>query len=59
MRFNPIASSFGSIYVMDNPFTTTPNINSTLMGRAQGLYAMSSQQSKFRLLMTLVYVFVS
>nr|DAD21774.1 TPA_asm: hypothetical protein HUJ06_023237 [Nelumbo nucifera] len=45
---------------MNNPRTATPNINSTLMGRAQGLYAMSSQQNKyFSLLMTLIYVFVS
>lgn len=30
---------FGSIYVMDNALTATPNANSTLIGRAQGLYA--------------------
>ncbi|XP_010260988.1 PREDICTED: dirigent protein 22-like [Nelumbo nucifera] len=56
---DPIASSFGSIFVMDNPLTATPDINSTLMGRAQGLYAMSSQQNEFSLLMTLTYAFVS
>nr|DAD35355.1 TPA_asm: hypothetical protein HUJ06_005995 [Nelumbo nucifera] len=28
---------------MDNALTATPDINSTLKGRAQGLYAMSSQ----------------
>nr|DAD32026.1 TPA_asm: hypothetical protein HUJ06_010877 [Nelumbo nucifera] len=30
---------------MDNPLIATPDINSTLMGRAQGLYAMFSQQN--------------
>nr|XP_043637420.1 dirigent protein 23-like [Erigeron canadensis] len=51
---------FGSIYVMDNALTTTPDLNSTLIGRAQGLYAMSSsQENDISLLMTLTYNFVS
>ncbi|KAM0035707.1 putative dirigent protein [Helianthus debilis subsp. tardiflorus] len=50
---------FGSIYVMDNSLTATPEPNSTLIGRAQGLYAMSSQENEFSLLMTLTYNFVS
>ncbi|KAI7986010.1 Dirigent protein 15 [Camellia lanceoleosa] len=35
---NPIAAMFGSIYMMDNPLTITPALNSTVMGRAQGIY---------------------
>ncbi|KAI3513323.1 hypothetical protein L1887_20653 [Cichorium endivia] len=50
---------FGSIYVMDNALTATPDINSTLIGRAQGLYAMSSKEDELSLLMTLTYNFVS
>ncbi|PWA66802.1 Plant disease resistance response protein [Artemisia annua] len=50
---------FGSIYVMDNALTMTPEVNSTLIGRAQGLYAVSSQEGEFSLLMTLTYNFVS
>ena len=53
------AFGFGSIYVMDNALTTTPEVNSTLIGRAQGLYAMSSQEGELSLLMTLTYNFVS
>ncbi|GKU95103.1 hypothetical protein SLEP1_g8505 [Rubroshorea leprosula] len=56
---DPIAASFGSVYVMDNPLTVTPNPNSTVIGRAQGIYAMSSQQNEFSLLMTLTYSFTS
>ncbi|KAI3685004.1 hypothetical protein L6452_34235 [Arctium lappa] len=50
---------FGSIYVMDNSLTATPDINSTLIGRAQGLYAMASQENELSLHMTLTYNFVS
>ncbi|XP_071690525.1 dirigent protein 22-like [Rutidosis leptorrhynchoides] len=50
---------FGTIYVMDNALTATPEVNSTLIGRAQGLYAMSSQGNEPSLLMTLTYNFVS
>ena len=53
------AFGFGSIYVMDNALTTTPEVNSTLIGRAQGLYAMASQEGELSLLMTLTYNFVS
>ncbi|XP_022736532.1 dirigent protein 22-like [Durio zibethinus] len=56
---DPIATMFGSISVMDNPLTVAPNINSTLVGRAQGIYAMSSQENEFSLLMTLTYAFTS
>lgn len=56
---DPIAAVFGSVYVMDNPLTATPDPNSTLVGRAQGIYAMSSQYNEYSLLMTLTYVFAA
>ncbi|XP_018809852.1 dirigent protein 22-like [Juglans regia] len=56
---DPIAAMFGSVSVMDNPLTVTPDPNSTVMGRAQGIYAASSQHREFSLLMTLTYVFNS
>ncbi|WCJ35802.1 Disease resistance-responsive (dirigent-like protein) family protein [Euphorbia peplus] len=56
---DPIAAMFGSIFVMDNALTVTPNPNSTVVGRAQGIYAMSSQQNELSLLMTLTYAFIS
>lgn len=55
---NPIAALFGSTYVIDDPLTATPDPKSTLLGRAQGIYAMSSL-SEFSLLMTLTYAFIS
>ena len=39
---DPIAAMFGSVSVMDNPLTETPEPNSTLIGRAQGVYATTS-----------------
>ncbi|EEF47713.1 dirigent protein 22 [Ricinus communis] len=56
---DPIAASFGSIFVIDNPLTVSPDPNSTVVGRAQGIYAMSSQQKEFSLLMTLTYGFIT
>ncbi|KAK9048729.1 hypothetical protein SSX86_032305 [Deinandra increscens subsp. villosa] len=50
---------FGSIFVMDNSLTATPDANSTLIGRAQGIYVMASQENELSLLMTLTYNFVS
>ena len=54
---DPIAAMFGSVSVMDNPLTETPEPNSTLIGRAQGVYAMASQHDEFSLLMTVTYSF--
>ncbi|XP_028059374.1 dirigent protein 19-like [Camellia sinensis] len=56
---NPIAAMFGSIYMVDNPLTVTPALNSTVMGRAQGIYGMSSQHDELSLLMTLTYNFIT
>ncbi|KAL8225750.1 hypothetical protein R6Q57_018307 [Mikania cordata] len=50
---------FGSIFVIGDSLTATPDANSTLVGRAQGLYAVSSQQNELSLLMSLTYNFVS
>lgn len=54
---DPITASFGSVYVIANPLTTTPDPNSTVFGRAQGTYVMSSQYNEFSLHMTITYVF--
>ncbi|CAL5445030.1 unnamed protein product [Camellia sinensis] len=59
MVSNPIAAMFGSIYMVDNPLTVTPALNSTVMGRAQGIYGMSSQHDELSLLMTLTYNFIT
>ncbi|XP_065850974.1 dirigent protein 22-like [Euphorbia lathyris] len=56
---DPIAAMFGSIFVMDNSLTVSPNPNSTVVGRAQGIYAMASQQNELSLLMTLTYEFIT
>ncbi|KAJ6947749.1 dirigent protein 23-like [Populus alba x Populus x berolinensis] len=55
---NATAVMFGSIYMMDNPLTVTPDPNSTVVGRAQGIYGMSSQ-NEFSLLMSLTVGFIS
>ncbi|XP_039051938.1 dirigent protein 15-like [Hibiscus syriacus] len=56
---DPMEAAFGSISVIDNPLTVTPNRNSTLLGRAQGIYAMSSLEKEWSLLMTLTYAFTA
>ncbi|CAL5441998.1 unnamed protein product [Camellia sinensis] len=43
---NPIAAMFGSIYMMDNPLTVTPALNSTVMGRAQGFMCSTEEYWK-------------
>ncbi|KAJ8629955.1 hypothetical protein MRB53_023278 [Persea americana] len=50
---------FGSIYVIDDPLTATSDPKSTVLGRAQGIYAMTSLGDEFSLLMTLTYSFIS
>ncbi|XP_059068303.1 dirigent protein 23-like, partial [Cryptomeria japonica] len=49
---------FGTVMVMDDPLTEGPEPTSKLSGRAQGLYAMISQQD-IQLLMAVTYVFQS
>ncbi|GLJ04905.1 hypothetical protein SUGI_0006050 [Cryptomeria japonica] len=50
------ATSFGSLFVMDDPITEGPEPTSKLVGRAQGLYA-SAGQEEVHLLMAVTYVF--
>eukprot|EP01018_Ginkgo_biloba_P024416 Gb_12517 [translate_table: standard] len=53
-----VGSLFGSVYVIDDPLTETPDPNSRLVGRAQGMYAISSQ-GEVSLLMALTYAIES
>ncbi|XP_023534285.1 dirigent protein 23-like [Cucurbita pepo subsp. pepo] len=49
---------FGNVFIADDPLTETPDPKSKEVGRAQGLYAMASQQ-ELALLMTLTYQFTA
>ncbi|XP_020583783.1 dirigent protein 22-like [Phalaenopsis equestris] len=51
-------SFFGMIAVMDDPLTDGPDRNSTLLGRAQGLYAATDQEEA-SLLMTMNLAFTA
>jgi hypothetical protein len=55
---NATAALFGPIYMMDNPLTVTTDPNSTVVGRAQGIYGMSSQ-NELSLLMSFTVGFIS
>ncbi|XP_030445084.1 dirigent protein 22-like [Syzygium oleosum] len=54
---NTSSTSFGLVAVIDDPLTMSPDPNSTLVGRAQGIYA-SSSQSEVSLTLTMNLVFV-
>ncbi|XP_031504586.1 dirigent protein 1-like [Nymphaea colorata] len=54
---NASATQFGLIRMMDDPLTEGPDPTSKLIGRAQGLYALSSLQES-SLLMAVDYVFL-
>lgn len=54
-----VAVNFGSFFVIDKPLTVSPDRNSTVLGHAQGIYAMASHHNELSLLMTLTYVFIS
>ncbi|XP_048321994.2 dirigent protein 21-like [Ziziphus jujuba] len=47
---------FGDVAVIDDPLTLGPDLNSKIVGRAQGIYA-SASKSELSLLMVLNYVF--
>ncbi|KAL4187893.1 hypothetical protein AMTRI_Chr09g41300 [Amborella trichopoda] len=49
-------TSFGSVYVADDPLTEGPNLTSKLIGRAQGIQAACSK-TEFSLIMALNFVF--
>ncbi|KAF7848115.1 hypothetical protein BT93_L2281 [Corymbia citriodora subsp. variegata] len=53
---NTSSTSFGVIMVIDDPLTVSPDLNSMLVGRAQGIYVLSSQ-SELSLAMTMNLVF--
>ncbi|XP_038687054.1 dirigent protein 1-like [Tripterygium wilfordii] len=55
---NPILASFGSISIMDNPLLATPNPKSLPIGRAQGLFALSSME-EISILMSATYIFTA
>ncbi|GLT38648.1 hypothetical protein SLA2020_128810 [Shorea laevis] len=51
------STGFGAMNITDDPLTVTPDINSTLVGRAQGLYASSSQEET-SLVMVMTFSFL-
>nr|QQM18947.1 dirigent protein 12 [Kadsura heteroclita] len=55
LNFSGENPMFGSVYVADNQLTVSPDINSTLVGRAQGIYAMASLGEDMSLHMMLTY----
>ena len=53
---NHSSTFFGATVMIDDPLTIKPDINSKIVGRAQGMYAFASQ-SEFSLLMVLNFAF--
>ncbi|KAJ4833453.1 hypothetical protein Tsubulata_021967 [Turnera subulata] len=51
------ATGFGMVAMIDDPLTLTPDLNSTLVGRAQGLYA-NAAQGEDSLLMAFNFAFL-
>ncbi|XP_022747011.1 dirigent protein 22-like [Durio zibethinus] len=51
------SSPFGAVVMIDDPLTINPDINSKLVGRAQGIYALASQ-TDFSLLMAYNFAFM-
>ncbi|XP_057956711.1 dirigent protein 19-like [Malania oleifera] len=54
---NATATRFGLVNMIDNPLTVGPGPKSKLIGRAQGFYALASQE-QVELLMAMNFVFV-
>ncbi|KAF1884084.1 hypothetical protein Lal_00013044 [Lupinus albus] len=52
-----ITTAFGMVNIIDNPLTLGPDLSSKLVGRAQGLYA-STSQSEVNLLMAMNFVII-
>uniref|UniRef100_A0A1D1YWC4 Dirigent protein n=1 Tax=Anthurium amnicola TaxID=1678845 RepID=A0A1D1YWC4_9ARAE len=50
-------TSFGAVFVADNPLTEGPELTSRLLGRAQGVYSAASRE-EYALMMALNLVFV-
>ncbi|KAL0436733.1 UNVERIFIED_CONTAM: Dirigent protein 19 [Sesamum radiatum] len=53
---SPTQNGFGTINMIDNPLTLGPELSSKLVGKAQGFYALASQE-EVGLLMTMNFVF--
>jgi hypothetical protein len=53
---NTSPTSFGAVFMMDDPLTARPEPSSKLVGRAQGLYA-SASQTEVGFLMVLNFAF--
>ncbi|XP_031267497.1 dirigent protein 22-like [Pistacia vera] len=53
---NMSATYFGAVWMMDDPLTVEPELDSKLVGRAQGIYA-SASQSEIGFLMVLNFAF--
>ncbi|XP_058091239.1 dirigent protein 22-like [Magnolia sinica] len=53
---NTSVTGFGAVTMFDNPLTKGPNPMSKMVGRAQGMYAVASQQ-ELGLLMNMNFVF--
>ncbi|XP_021894016.1 dirigent protein 22-like [Carica papaya] len=53
---NKSSTLFGSVFVIDDPLTVGPEVNSTVIGKAQGIYS-SASQSEIGLLMVLNFAF--
>ncbi|XVF75960.1 hypothetical protein PTKIN_Ptkin13bG0229100 [Pterospermum kingtungense] len=51
------SSPFGAVAMIDDPLTVSPDIDSKLVGRAQGIYAIASQ-SDASLLMVYTFAFM-
>ncbi|CAN0845916.1 Dirigent protein 23 [Linum grandiflorum] len=54
---NSTATYFGAVVMADDPLTETPDLNSRLVGRAQGMYGMSGRKDAV-VLMVMSYGFV-
>ena len=54
---NKSATFFGTVLVMDDPLTVGPEPSSKLVGRAQGIYASTSQE-EVGFLMALTFAFM-
>ncbi|KAI3461872.1 hypothetical protein Pfo_018535 [Paulownia fortunei] len=53
---SPTQNGFGQVNMIDNPLTLGPELSSKVVGKAQGFYAMASQE-ELSLLMTMNFVF--
>ncbi|KAL7595546.1 dirigent protein 22 [Lactuca sativa] len=62
VRQSPVNTSrpngFGLVNMIDDPLTERPDINSKLIGRAQGMYGLASQE-EIGLLMAMNFVFMT